>query len=376
MSLESNIRRLRIAGGCRTANSTGVHLCCRPIRGGWIIAGAMFCALVSQPVWALELTEIDQINPREADTQSGHPMGPANLDHSTSQFAVTPGFILGRPITIEGAQNLPVPTSSMLFFTPRIVDFGGDRGSEAGNCKFISPEIDDASCYKYAVGAGASLALSAGQATGLAAGSAMDQALAQGLTQGLNQELSNDLQAGLETGSGVEKAFALGFAYQKRVQDVDLSLSTSLSSTALEEDNTGQVHPEFQSWKLGLSAGYTGFTFSTSYFENHVQTDGEPDQFSNLDGQETFDLGVKYDLGPWAFGVQYSHSELDRLRIGPDLGDQKVDSYEIGGSYLLGQRLSLGAAIQFWKWGEFAGVTAEDDGQQDLLFLVGSHFKF
>jgi len=326
---------------------------CISSRLGGISAAVLVIAVAAQPAWALDLTETDAIGP------------------SLSQFSVTPPEVPGVAGTIGETQDLPLPASNLLFFTPRVMNFDAERESEAGTCNFISPEVDGASCYKHPVGDGANLALGTVQGSGLVTGSAMDQALAQGLT-GLSGELHTDLEAG----SGFEKAFAVGVEYQKRVQNLDLGLSTSLRSNPKDVDNTGQIHPEVQSWMLGLSAGYTGFTFSTSYFEDRVKAEGDRDSYTNLDSQETFDLGVKYDLGPWAFGVQYSHSQMDALQIGADLGDQGVDSYEIGGSYLMGQRLSLGAAIQFWKWDEFAGSTAEDEQKEDLLFLIGSRLKF
>ena len=386
------IKRLdrNMSPDCKTSQPGAVNACLSIGQGavrsrtnsiprGWIAATVLVCALVARPGWALELAEIDQAGPEvSVPWDSAKNMvalddpGTVAASDSLSQFRVTPADALEVTSVIGEAEVLPMPMLSLLFFTPRAASFDIDREDEAGTCKFISPEIDGATCYKYSVGKGADLELGAPQGSGLVSGSAMDQALAQGMTEGLPSEL----HTGLEAGAGVEKAFAVGIEYQKQIQELDLGLSTSLRTSAKELDGSGQMHPEVQSWKLGLSAGYTGFTFSTSYFEERVQAEGERLSYGNLDSQETFDLGVKYDLGPWAFGVQYSHSELDMLRIGPDQGDQKVDSYEIGGTYLMGQRLSLGAAIQFWKWDEFASTSADDEQERDLLFLVGSHLKF
>jgi predicted porin len=338
------------------------------IRAGVVVGAVTFGALTVQPVWALEVTT----DPAVAEMAAASPKNSASLDRATAQdktaleegllrFSVTPsgaGSPAGNGPHLD-AGLAPVP--SLLYFTPRVANFDIGRGTGGGTCKFISPEFAGASCYKYAVG----------EASDSASGS----------EPGAGQELSAGLTEGGAIGDGQaiggRDAFSIGVAYQQRVRDVDLGVSTTVVSGAKGSDGAGAVVPELQSWKLGLSAGYTGFTFSTSYFEDRAKGDGERDLYSGVDGQETFDLGVKYDLGDWAFGVQYSHSELDTLSIGPALGgDQQVDSYEIGGSYLMGQRLSLGAAIQFWKWDEFAGAPTDEERKQDLLFLVGSHLKF
>lgn len=255
------------------------------------------------------------------------------------QFSLLPtapgGDAVGDGVS-TGASGHP----GLLYFTPRVTNFGLGLGHQGEACKFISPEVSEASCYTFDD-------IDTGQALGLAA--RPDQG----------------------------DSFAIGVAYQQRVKDINLGVSTSVVSSPKDSDGLSPVTSELQSWKLDFTAGYTGFTFSTSFIEDRAQsTGGKREEFSGAGGQEVFDLGVKYDQGPWAFGVQYSHSAMDTLSIGPELGDQKIDAYEIGGSYLMGPRLSLGAAIQFWKWDEFAGSAAEEDQASDLLFLVGSRLRF
>ena len=252
------------------------------------------------------------------------------------RFSVSPtaaGEGGGGQRGLDGAATDP----GLLYFTPRVASFdlGLGRGDET--CKFISPDIAGASCFAYD---------------------------------------ASDAEDTEDTDPNSLDRFTIGVAYQKRVRALDLGVSSTMVSSAKDSDGLSPVAPELQSWKLDFSAGYTGFTFSTSYFDDRTRSDGQPDRLARLGGQEVFDLGVKYDQGPWAFGVQYSHTELDALNVGADLRDQGVDAYEIGGSYLMGPRLSLGAAVQFWKWDEFAGQTLDEDHSSDLLFLVGSHFKF
>jgi len=240
----------------------------------------------------------------------------------------------GQNPSAEMGLAMETGNPGLLYFTPRVTNFDLGLGRTGETCKFISPEIAGASCYAY------------------------DQIEAEDADPEETDRL------------------AIGLAYQKKVRDVDLGVSSTVVAGATDSDGLSPAVIDLQSWKLDFSAGYTGFTFSTSYYEDRARGDGKRDKYSGLSGQEVFDLGVKYDQGPWAFGVQYSHSQLDALSIGPTLNDQQVDAYEIGGSYLMGPRLSLGAAIQFWKWDEVAGTTIEEDQNSDLLFLVGSHLKF
>ncbi|NQV22038.1 MAG: porin [Rhodospirillales bacterium] len=255
------------------------------------------------------------------------------------QFSLSP-TAPGGDAADEGPGTGAGAAPGLLYFTPRVTNFGVGLGHQEEACKFISPEFSGASCYTF-------------------------------------NDIDTDPTPALAADPEPRDSFAIGVAYQQRLKDIDLGVSTTVVSSPKDSDGLSPVTPELQSWKLDFTAGYTGFTFSTSFFEDRARGDGgKRDEFSGVGGQEVFDLGVKYDQGPWAFGVQYSHSEMDTLSIGPELGDQKIDAYEIGGSYFMGPRLSLGAAVQFWKWDEYTGSAVDDDQASDLLFLVGSHFKF
>ncbi len=293
--------------------------------------------IMDNPQAAILLTDPGQV-PTASDATALEAVtvsGGANL----LQFSLMP-TAPGGDTADDGLGAGDKGSSGLLYFTPRVTNFGLGLGRQEEACKFISPEFSGASCYTF-------------------------------------DDIDIDPTPDLAVDPERRDSFAIGVAYQQRLKDIDLGVSTTVVSSPKDSDGLSPVTSELQSWKVDFTAGYTGFTFSTSFFEDRARGDGgKRDEFSGVGGQEVFDLGVKYDQGPWAFGVQYSHSEMDTLSIGPELGDQKIDAYEIGGSYLMGPRLSLGAAVQFWKWDEFTGSAVDEDQASDLLFLIGSHLKF
>ena len=226
-------------------------------------------------------------------------------------------------------------TSKIIYFTPRVANFQLGISYTQEDCGFSSSNSTVADCYKYR---------------------------------------TPERDGAQETGDRL----AVGVNYQRRVSEVDLGVSTSIVPGVIEEEGLSPLSPELKSWNVGLAAGYRGFTFSTSYYLDRAVDAKNGNELTGvgLGGgeQATYDVGVKYATGPWALGVQYSRSEMAQEEIG---AEQQVSAYEIGGSYVLGPALSLGAAVQFWRWDELSvDRPINEDEDSALVFLIGSVLKF
>lgn len=257
-----------------------------------------------------------------------------------SGYFLPPGTLSFYDYGAAGGIEVKIPPnelsgapSRVIYFTPRVANFQVGVSFAQKSCGLIA--VEAASCY------------------------------GNGNSDAGGRVLRDDQQV------------ELGLTYNSRLSEIDLGLSSSVVPALRDDTEFGPMTPELKRWNVGLSAGYLGFTVNTSYFEDRAGDDAGSDANPLLGRQETYDIGVKYGSGPWSVGVQYSHSAMEQLQIGTDdARDQNVDAYEIGGTYVIGSALTLGATVQYWQWDRLAGVANEDGDNRALVFLIGSVLKF
>lgn len=114
---------------------------------------------------------------------------------------------------------------------------------------------------------------------------------------------------------------------------------------------------------FGLNLGYSGFTIGGSWAEqNNAETD---------DGQ-SFDVGISYETGPWAFSATYIRgSNVDDENFGSG-ADETLDQFGIGVNYALAQGVDInvfGSYVDFDEDFDDAGVPGGNDVDG---FIIGT----
>ena len=137
-----------------------------------------------------------------------------------------------------------------------------------------------------------------------------------------------------------DQAVEVGVSYFNTFAN-DISLGVSAAYLTADEGST-TLDP--QSWSAGVNVAFNGFTVGGSYKESEdlpltllgVTTPG-------LDNDYTaWDVGVKYETGPWGFMLAYAEDEAD---VG-SVTVTETSAVQGGVDYMVGSGVSLGGGVQ------------------------------
>lgn len=153
--------------------------------------------------------------------------------------------------------------------------------------------------------------------------------------------------------------FDVGANYVNSFGDFNVAASArwGIASSPLAGGDDPQV------FGFGLNLGYSGFTIGGSWAEqNNAETD---------DGQ-SFDVGISYETGPWAFSATYIRgSNVDDENFGSG-ADETLDQFGIGVNYALAQGVDInvfGSYVDFDEDFDDAGVPGGNDVDG---FIIGT----
>lgn len=165
------------------------------------------------------------------------------------------------------------------------------------------------------------------------------------------------------TGSGNDyrDILTIGAGYTGKFGDVGLKVSGSFE-TGETKDISASVKStkgDLQHWNLGAQISYAGFTFGGHYFDN-----GESG-LAKGDDQTSWQVGLKYETGPWGVGLHYSVVETDYAARGTrDTSDSIIS---LGAGYTLAPGLNLQADVAKLNIESATGLKAgktKNDGTQ------------
>jgi len=165
--------------------------------------------------------------------------------------------------------------------------------------------------------------------------------------------------------SNVNETWAVAASYDNTFGDASVRIS---GGYATGSDADGD---DIDSWGAGINVGFGGFTVGGSYANWDADRNFDGGHYHGYDN-DTWDVGVSYETGPWGFSFTYINSKQDgwNTKFYEDeealeaedpfavaSGDMEIDKFMIGISYMLAQGVKLSA------WGVYAD--AEWDGTVD-----------
>ncbi|USG61432.1 porin [Sneathiella marina] len=184
---------------------------------------------------------------------------------------------------------------------------------------------------------------------------------------------------------GLDRGYSLAVNYVNKFGGVDLALSAGYNSaeigktqtytgafafdpatggstkTSTTAYTTSSAAEDQSEYTLGAQVGFAGFTVGGGY-RKQLDIGGVKDA-----DKKTYSAGVKYGMGPWAVGVQYSNSEVD-VTSGPK---PELENWVIGGQYTLGPGITAFGGVELYDNTSGSGI--EGDSQ---IYFIGTALSF
>ena len=129
-------------------------------------------------------------------------------------------------------------------------------------------------------------------------------------------------------------AWDFGVSYKGDFEDVGISAMLGVGG-ADKPSGVSAAFDDFLVWNAGLSLSSGGFTVSGGFAKI---TEGKSFTTNTVSNEgRAFNVGVKYDTGPWSFSVSYFDGEEKNFIA--LAGDEENSQWAVGASYQLGPAL-------------------------------------
>jgi len=150
-----------------------------------------------------------------------------------------------------------------------------------------------------------------------------------------------------------ENVWSVAANYKNKLGAIDLGVSAGFQGIG---DGNGATGEDPFNFGLGLSVGFSGFTFSGSWtHENDFGT------AANIENRDVFGGGVNYASGPVRVGVDVAYGKQDYTTAG--LQETKQISVQLGGTYILGPGVEARGSVFYADQSDTRGVAnADADG--------------
>lgn len=155
----------------------------------------------------------------------------------------------------------------------------------------------------------------------------------------------------------------IGANYIREFNGVNVAISGAYGKGELELAAPGA--DDRTQWGMAFRVGFSGFRVGAGYKEDDLGTSG-----SNTDRTD-WTIGADYSTGPWRFGIEYWHAEVE---AGAGLGDDEADAVEIGVRYTLSPGIILAGGVQYWDLQDNAGAAANEN--EAIIAIVGTTVQF
>lgn len=160
--------------------------------------------------------------------------------------------------------------------------------------------------------------------------------------------------------AGLDRGYSVGVNYVNKFGEVDLGLSAGF-----EQAEVAAASEDQSAYSLGGTVGFAGFTLGAGY-----AVDKDLAGVSDSD-RKAWSAGVKYGMGPWAVGVQYSKT-TDEPAAG---SDTDATTWVIGGQYVLGPGITAFGGLEIDD-NDLTASTATRMAGKTNTFFVGTAVNF
>ena len=156
-------------------------------------------------------------------------------------------------------------------------------------------------------------------------------------------------------GTQYHNAFGVGLNFSNEFNGFSLGFAAAYNQASVDTVRQAAGADDFQQVKVGASIGFAGFTVAGSYANQMVGMVDSANSVSNK-GQ-AYDVGAKYETGPWAASVTYFHGEQrDTIATA---GDDEADSVVGAVSYAVGPGITTSLSIFYGKQEDESGANGE-----------------
>jgi outer membrane protein OmpU len=138
------------------------------------------------------------------------------------------------------------------------------------------------------------------------------------------------------------------------VGNVDVGASVGYVMGQSEFNDTTFLFDDLRDWGAGLNLGYREWTAGVSYRRTNVAGGGpvlhgffSSNVLKDLD-TEVWSAGIKYETGPWAFGVDYITETEEMANFPP--GDQDGKGLEVAAGYTLSEHIRFTGGYQRFEF--------------------------
>ena len=156
-------------------------------------------------------------------------------------------------------------------------------------------------------------------------------------------------------GTTYNDAWGVGLNFANEFNGISLGFAAGYNSASVDTGRKALGAKDIQQIKAGASVGFAGFTVAGSYAR---QLEGAVDATNTFTNKGTaFDVGAKYETGPWAASVTYFRGEQkDDVTIAAnDTATAVVGAV----SYAVGPGITTSLSVFYGKFEEEGGGTAK-----------------
>ena len=163
-----------------------------------------------------------------------------------------------------------------------------------------------------------------------------------------------------------------GLNYLGQIGDVDVGASVGYVMGKNERNDSPFLFDDLRDWGAGINLGYQEWSAGVNYRRTNVAGGGpvlHGNFLSNVindEETEVWSAGIKYETGPWAFGLNYIVETED---LGFTNEDQEGSGFEAAIGYTVNSFIRLTGGYQHFEFdGPNSGTTACPIGNGGIFF--------
>lgn len=170
-----------------------------------------------------------------------------------------------------------------------------------------------------------------------------------------------------DTETEYHNGFAVGANFVEDFNGFGIAVSAGYRYASVSDVADSNGADDYQAISFGGNVSFSGFTVGGSYAN---ELDGKTDLANTTSSEgDSWDVGVSYSTGPWAFGVTYLNGSTEGSIA--TSGEDELQAVQAGLSYAVGPGITARAGVMWAEWDPEAG-----DEQSGIAGAVGLSFSF
>lgn len=165
---------------------------------------------------------------------------------------------------------------------------------------------------------------------------------------------------------GYKNEYSLAANYSRQFDDIGAVASVGYTAAEANIATGGLANPrDFEALQAGLQLSAHGFTVGGAYGQQEAANQFAVGNQYTSGKDRRFGGGVKYETGPWGFGLSYLQrraSGTTQILLANGQEVRRSHLWELGGTYDLGPGVTAGTGLYYNDNGDVSGTTtaAED----------------